>query len=477
MEAMRLEALCPPRLRDLDVQEPVPYRLEDRLYTWLLRTANFEATQAMDKVYAILHLARSSLKIDYSVSPDAFMKELVSHSINSEHNLDLLALCHPARSQEMSSWTPDITIAGLTEVPKTMSDISFLDEYILEKDRRWCLMGEDVLSNLATGGELPPEPVSFVVEGALHVRGIHLGHVAEGIRGDLGSGFCDYHDSIGERFLEFWTLSKKESDEIGRPKTDGQDHYEYRSRRDKVYQRKAQQILDHGDEGLLLELLAAKQRVEKLLPVRNNELRYFSLSRLKAAIRSHSNMRDKIDMSSKFLWWADDGFRLRQAKSLLRKRFFRLAEKCTCLGQRDTFADWVLSIYCRPSGSDYEESFRLRQIAQGRCGFSTDSGLIGIGPPGINPGDSIFIPPGSGFAYALRSDDERYRLIGPVYVSAMKIRPHSSVRFRTDDGDSDDDGIEHASDDSQDEYERRKPVMKRWSATTVGSLTERIVIV
>jgi hypothetical protein len=47
------------------------------------------------------------------------------------------------------------------------------------------------------------------------------------------------------------------------------------------------------------------------------------------------------------------------------------------------------------------------------------SGLIGMGTPGVEQGDKVAVPKGSLVAFVLRKTEDHHRLFGQVYVSEM----------------------------------------------------------
>lgn len=100
--------------------------LQDSLRQCLQRTADFEATQPLDRIYSILHLARcrlsADLEVDYSNEPSDLMWTLMQHSVNVRQDLDLMSMCHLDRALDRCSWLPDLVVGGSTPLPSIFGD-------------------------------------------------------------------------------------------------------------------------------------------------------------------------------------------------------------------------------------------------------------------------------------------------------------------------------------------------------------------
>lgn len=110
MDDMRRLAQNPPWLRDYrlgDNATALSAALFNDELRWLRRTANFEATDPKDKVFALLGLSRGpigrNLRIDYSMTAYDLMRKVVLEQVAAK-SLDLLSLCFPGRSIACRSW-------------------------------------------------------------------------------------------------------------------------------------------------------------------------------------------------------------------------------------------------------------------------------------------------------------------------------------------------------------------------------------
>lgn len=186
---------------------------------------------------------------------------------------------------------------------------------------------------------------------------------------------------------------------------------------------KVQHLPYHASVGVRFELLAL--HVWKSLRRTSLEEYYESfpqceLLRVLCTERIAGALSRKESCQSKFFWLLDDVRGSKRTSHAVSEQF-GLFDQCGC----ENFQDSLFDRLSNPCSATLKKGFHgdlLRDNSKNdRCGFVTDTGLLGIGPSDLGRGDREFMLLKSRFAYILRHSDNDIRLVGPSFVSAMDL--------------------------------------------------------
>ncbi|KAK4505368.1 hypothetical protein PRZ48_003331 [Zasmidium cellare] len=424
MNELRQRARYPPRVRNPDsANDYATSLLEDDLH-WLRYTATFEASDPRDKIFALMGLMRGPLRtqinIDYKASVEDLTMKLMADQITVHRSLSLLALCHDSHRTDRPSWLPDFITPGLPPLPSTMGPLEQLESRvrftrtrarITAKAQRarasftvpqMEISGRETVCNWCPGNS----PM-------LAASGSLFGHVQ--------SVIARHEESPRDANLDPDDL------EILRESTEGPSWGQLHSfRRRHAALDTVMKINDLERCNALLmaaglvttplnpleisasnsrELLATAFRLQHDLSNISVPLNIVEVSECKRLLNEYQRLLNQA------VAWAG-----------LHCHWYPLFSKLAATDMTEGFhpqnADALLCWEISEDEIRAGESRRasILHAMEGRQQFTTDTGLIGLGPREMRKDDEIVVFDASSFAFAIRQTGEEYTLIGQVLI-------------------------------------------------------------
>lgn len=394
MDDMRTRVQRPPRLRPsllkslehLTLNENNFTILEDDLLVWLRCTARFESSRPHDKLFALLGLTRSPLwrevKVDYSRQVTHVMKELVAHQANAHRSLAILTLCHPNRSMEEGSWIPDLAVEGLSELPP-------LDRGILDMSDPF---QECIRAHSKEKGGLAAA-TCYVKGTRLYAQGITLGRVNY-----VPRGIAAVRETIGlpKNTVEMdpalsHSLQKNKQIDLDDPEQVPSELHDLFAllRTEASSHQWPPTSLKETLHNELLALTALQQEPSKTTP----------------RLASYQNLRQTGTQNAliHFHW---------------RPLWSQLIPQPQQSSHRTTQDEFLrLRSATQQITISPQEGTSLTRATTGRIQFTTDTGLLGLGPWDLQENDRVVLFRNSPFAFAVRDEGQKSVLVGPVFVA------------------------------------------------------------